>query len=168
MTPDDAFAAIEAAVKRSHANGPVAVVVIEGDARFTSWAAACWAYRRRHDFPRDMYTVDLSEFRRNGCVDLAEVSRVMLRRLGVWRWRVPKSLPARITKYHQRAASRRVLIVIGNADAAAQVRALTAGHPGSVILATTRRGLTGFVGDGVQFVTTTRTYIGPTIKRQKG
>ena len=169
MTPDDAFAAIDAAVARSHENRPVAVVVIRGRADLTVSAAAWWAYRHRRDFPHDMYSVDLSEFRTAAGVDLAEVCRVALRRLGVWRWRIPKTLPARITKYRQRVADRHMLLVLDNADDAEQVRTLTAGRPGSVVLVTTRRKLAGIeLDDGVQSLTVTHTYIGPTIDHRKG
>lgn len=168
MTPDDAFAAIDAAVARSHADRAVAVVVIHGRADLTVSAAAWWAYRHRADFPHDMYSVDLSEFRGAAGVDLAEVCQVMLRRLGVWRWRIPKTLPARITKYRQRVANRHMLLVLDNADAAEQVRALAAGRPGSVVLVTTRRTLPGLGSDdGVQFMTVTHTYIGPTNEPQE-
>jgi hypothetical protein len=155
MTPDDACAAIDAAVVRSHTSGPVAIVVVQGDARVTDWAAACWAYRRRRDYPRDMYEVDLSDYRRPGGVDLSTVLRVQLRGLGVWPWRIPKTLAGRAAVYHKRVSTRRVLLVIRNSDAAAQIRPFIAGMLGSVVLVTSRGRLGGLITDRAEFVTFT-------------
>jgi hypothetical protein len=152
MTPDDACAAIDAAVARSHSSGPVAIVVVQGDARLTDWAAACWAYRRRRDYPRDMYTVDLNDYRRPGGVDLSAVLRVQLRGLGVWPWRIPKTFASRAATYHQRVSARKVLVVLRNSDSAAQVRPFAAGLPGSVVLVTSRRRLGGLITDRAEFV----------------
>ena len=161
MTPDDAFATIEVAVFRSRASSAVAVVVIQGDTRLAEWAAACWAYRRRGDYPRDMYAIDLDDYRQPRGVDLRAVFRVLLRRTGVWWWRVPKTFPDRVVAYRRRMSQRNVLLVLQNPGQAAQVRPFIAGQAGSVVIVTSRHRLRGLRTEHAEFITVNESGIEP-------
>ncbi|WP_165975263.1 AfsR/SARP family transcriptional regulator [Actinomadura rubrisoli] len=74
-----------------------------------------------------------------------------LRALGVPAGQVPASVPDRAALYRSRLAGRRALVVLDDAATEAQVRPLLPGGPGSLVLITSRRALSGL--DGVEPMT---------------
>ena len=67
----------------------------------------------------------------------------LLHALGVPPQRLPEDLGARAAIYRDRLAGTRTLIVLDNAASTAQVRLLLPGTPGSLVMVTSRRRLTG-------------------------
>ncbi|WP_158104570.1 AfsR/SARP family transcriptional regulator [Amycolatopsis kentuckyensis] len=69
-----------------------------------------------------------------------------LRLLGVAGQHIPQELESRAALYRSRLAGRRTLILLDNAATEEQVRHLLPGDPGSLVLITSRRSLSGLAG----------------------
>ena len=111
--------------------------------------ALCWAHRVASGFPDGQLYVTLG----GRSADAAEALGEILIALGTAPERVPATLEARSELYRQLAAARRLLIVIDNARDAAQVRALSPGVGGSVVVMTSRMQLTELTTtDGAKLV----------------
>ncbi|MEV3858993.1 hypothetical protein AB0J38_32345 [Streptomyces sp. NPDC050095] len=105
---------------------------------------AHWAHLGdlREWFPRHLY-VDLEEMRRDGAVDVAAVLRGFLTGLGVHRELLPTDRPGLTALYRSMTATGRVLVVVDNAQHAAEVRGLTPGQ--GLLVVTSRKLLTALV-----------------------
>ncbi|GAA4707336.1 AfsR/SARP family transcriptional regulator [Phytohabitans rumicis] len=69
----------------------------------------------------------------------------LLRSLGTPESAIPQGVPALSAAYRARVADRRVLLVLDDAGDPAQVRPLIPGTPGSAVLVTSRRRLSGLI-----------------------
>jgi tetratricopeptide (TPR) repeat protein/DNA-binding XRE family transcriptional regulator len=78
--------------------------------------------------------------------DPTAVLERFLRALGVQAHEIPDSLEERASLYRARLHGRRVLVLLDDAGAEDQVRPLLPGSPGSLVLVTSRRSLTGLDG----------------------
>ncbi|WP_422772993.1 BTAD domain-containing putative transcriptional regulator [Plantactinospora sp. WMMC1484] len=125
--------------------GAVPVVAVSGQPGVGKSALAVTvAHRIRDRFPDGQLFVHLagaSAAPRDPAAVLAD----LLRALGVPGSALPQNLSALAAAYRARLADRRVLVVLDDAATAAQVRPLLPGTPGSAVLATSRRRLTGLI-----------------------
>lgn len=125
--------------------GAVPVVAISGQPGVGKSAlAVVAAHRIRARFPDGQLFVHLagaSAAPRDPAAVLADV----LRALGVPGSAVPQNLSALAAAYRARLADRRVLVVLDDAASPAQIRPLLPGTPGSAVLITSRRRLSGLI-----------------------
>ena len=129
------------------------VIVLSGLGGVGKTAAVLrWAHHHLDQFTQGQLYVDLAEYRRRGGVELNEVLGSFLRVLGVREDYVPASFPERAAMYRSRTLAKRLLVVVENADQAAQVRPLIPGSSGSVVLVTSRRRLGGLITEGAEFI----------------
>ncbi|GAA3766308.1 BTAD domain-containing putative transcriptional regulator [Plantactinospora mayteni] len=127
------------------AAGGVPVVAVSGQPGVGKSALAVTvAHRIRERFPDGQLFVHLagaSAAPRDPAAVLADLLRV----LGVPGSALPQNLSALAAAYRARLADRRVLVVLDDAATAAQVRPLLPGTPGSAVLTTSRRRLSGLI-----------------------
>ncbi|EMD29870.1 AfsR/SARP family transcriptional regulator [Amycolatopsis azurea] len=123
---------------------PVAVITGEPGAGKSTLAVST-AHRLRGSFPDGQLFVPLAGASSTPR-DLADVLGDLLRALGVTGPAIPDDVAARAAAYRGRLADRRVLVVLDDAAGPEQVRALLPGTPGSAVLATSRRRLSGLAG----------------------
>jgi tetratricopeptide (TPR) repeat protein len=129
------------------------VIVLSGLGGVGKTAAVLrWAHRHLDHFTEGQLYVDLKEYRRSGGVELSEVLSGFLRVLGVREDYVPASFPERAAMFRSRTMTKRLLVVVENADQAAQIRPLIPGSAGSVVLVTSRRKLGGLITEGAEFI----------------
>ncbi|SEF26577.1 Tetratricopeptide repeat-containing protein [Amycolatopsis pretoriensis] len=129
------------------------IVVFSGLAGVGKSAVALtWAHRYRDLYPDGQLYADLTAYRRPGGVEMTEVLAAFLRALGVRDEFIPLSYPERSALFRSRTRGRKVLVLLDNSDAAAQVRPVIPGSPDSAVLVTSRRRLGGLVMDGADFV----------------
>ncbi|MFD0970109.1 AfsR/SARP family transcriptional regulator [Plantactinospora endophytica] len=125
--------------------GAVPVVAVSGQPGVGKSALAVTvAHRIRERFPDGQLFVHLagaSAAPRDPAAVLAD----LLRALGVPGSALPQNLAALAAAYRARLADRRVLVVLDDAATAAQVRPLIPGTPGSAVLTTSRRRLSGLI-----------------------
>ncbi|WP_051386355.1 tetratricopeptide repeat protein [Actinokineospora inagensis] len=107
-----------------------------------------WAWLNRSRFAGGQLFADLSAYRRRGGVATADVLGGFLRALGVHEQFIPTDLASRAALFRSRTADAPVLVVLDNADQAAQVRPFVPGAAGSVVLVTSQHKLSGLVVDG--------------------
>jgi DNA-binding SARP family transcriptional activator len=100
------------------------------------------AHRLRPRFPDGQLYVNLRGVEAQA-LDPAEVLAGFLRALGVEGAEIAEGLDERERQYRSRLADRRVLLVLDNAAAEAQVRPLLPGSPGCAVLVTSRARLSG-------------------------
>jgi tetratricopeptide (TPR) repeat protein len=129
------------------------IVVFSGLAGVGKSAIAlAWAHRYRELFPDGQLYADLAAYRRPGGVEMTEVLASFLRALGVREEFIPHAYSERASLFRSRTRGRKVLVMLDNSDAAAQVRPVIPGSPDSAVLVTSRRRLGGLVMDGADFV----------------
>lgn len=134
-------------------DGRATVIVLSGLGGVGKTAAVLrWAHRHLDRFTEGQLYVDLKEYCRSGGVELTEVLGGFLRVLGVREDYVPASFSERAAMFRSRTMTKRLLVVVENADQAAQVRPLIPGSPGSVVLVTSRRKLGGLITEGAEFI----------------
>jgi DNA-binding SARP family transcriptional activator len=137
-------AAIEALARYMSAAG-MAVTVICGPPGAGKTALAIRAaHLARSVFPDGQLYVSLGGTGRP--VEPLDILGELVRSLGVLPGRVPDGLGERAGLYRSLLAGRRVLVVADDAAAAAQVRALRPGSPGSAMLVTSTRRLADLEG----------------------
>ncbi|RSN12068.1 SARP family transcriptional regulator [Streptomyces sp. WAC 05977] len=122
---------------------PVAVITGEPGAGKSTLAVST-AHRLRRSFPDGQLFVPLAGA--SDPRDLSDVLGDLLRALGVTGPAIPDDVEARAAVYRGRLADRRVLVVLDDAASPEQVRALLPGTPGSAVLITSRRRLSGLAG----------------------
>ncbi|MEU5692844.1 ATP-binding protein [Actinosynnema sp. NPDC020468] len=134
-------------------SGGAAIVVLTGLAGVGKTACAVeFGHRNADRFPDGQLFADLDGYRHGGTVAVTDVVAAFLRALGVpWDY-LPPSFPERVAQFRSLTARRRLLVVLDGADHAAQVRALVPGSPGSAVIATSRRRLSGLAIDGAHAV----------------
>jgi hypothetical protein len=128
---------------RGAPTGTVVISAIDGMAGIGKTALAVHAaHHLAERFPDGQLFVDLHGFTqsltpRTAMGVLADV----LRTLGVPPQQIPDDLAARAALYRDRLAGKRMLVVLDNVASEQQVRPLLPGHPGCLVLVTSRRRL---------------------------
>jgi DNA-binding SARP family transcriptional activator len=123
---------------------PVVVTIVGTAGIGKSALAVRAAHRMRERFPDGQLFVDLrGHTPGTRPLDPAEALEQLLRTLGVAPLYVPADLDERAAFYRDRLADRRTLILLDNAADSTQVRPLLPGTPGSLVLVTSRRRLSG-------------------------
>jgi len=125
--------------------------VVHGPAGAVDPLVAAWALEHRGEFDVEV-SADLVPWRKRGGVDQYNLTAAFLQAIRGWAWPLPDTFGGRVAEYRAEAARRKVLVRLGNADQAAQVRPWVAGEPGSVVLVTSRRKLGGLITEGAAFV----------------
>ncbi|MFJ7219433.1 ATP-binding protein [Amycolatopsis sp. NPDC098790] len=134
-------------------HGRATVIALSGLGGVGKTAAVLtWAHNYRDRFAEGQLYVNLADYRRPGGVELSEVLGSFLRGLGVREDYVPSSFPERAAMFRSRTLTKRLLVVLENADQAAQVRPLIPGSSASVVLVTSRRKLGGLITEGAEFI----------------
>ncbi|WP_438293764.1 NB-ARC domain-containing protein [Streptomyces sp. HUAS TT7] len=111
------------------------------------------AYRSRAYFPDGQVYVDFAELRgQAGGADVSAALGMCLRSLGVKEHYLPRTLPEQARLLRERTGRRRLLFVLDNVDAPAQVRALVPNGPGSAVLVTSSTSLRELVIDGAELM----------------
>ncbi|MFD8483049.1 ATP-binding protein [Kitasatospora sp. NPDC059673] len=147
--------ALSAARARWGEGGP-RVWVIDGMGGVGKTALAVrWAHRVRDRFPDGVLFSDLAGHGSSGAPrEPGEVLDSFLRALGADAGAIPPQVADRSALLRTLLAERRVLLVLDNAAAPAQVRPLLPGAPGCVVLVTSRTRMAGLVvRDGARRVT---------------
>ncbi len=108
------------------------------------------AHQLADRYPDGQLYADLRGFDpKQSPLDPADVLGQFLRALGVFPQRIPTGVDELAALYRSTVTGRHVLVVLDNADSADQVRPLLPGTPGSLVLVTSRRDLSGLaVRDG--------------------
>jgi tetratricopeptide (TPR) repeat protein len=129
--------------------GSVAVATIGGTAGVGKTALAVHAaHRLLPHFPDGHLYADLRGFTAGqAAAGPGEVLEVFLRHLGVAGEEMPVTVEERSGMLRQLLAARRVLMVLDNAAAEAQVRPLLPGTGGSLVIVTSRSALPGLEAD---------------------
>lgn len=134
------LARLTAAVASYDEDSPPGVVVVTGmggvgkTELVSEWVRSSVKDR----FPGGQLYVDLSEARRDGGVDVGGVLGVFLRALGVDRDFIPAGLADRAGLFRSATAARRVLVVVDNAQHAAEVHPILPGNGLTVVLSRKR------------------------------
>ncbi|SDE11184.1 AfsR/SARP family transcriptional regulator [Glycomyces harbinensis] len=140
---------------RALAEGDANLVVVAGTGGIGKTTLAVhWARKAADRFPDGQLYADLQGFDPHGAAVRPEsVVRRFLEAFGIPAERLPDSVAAQLDLYRNMLADRRVLVVLDNAEDAAQVRPLLPGGPGNFTLATSRNLLTGLaVTEGADLV----------------
>ncbi|MFI9382161.1 BTAD domain-containing putative transcriptional regulator [Kutzneria sp. NPDC052558] len=136
--------ALEAAIAAGRA--PVIFALAGAGGMGKTWLALHWAHHQLDRFPDGQLFVDLRGFSPGGePVAVAAVAREFLAALGVAAGRIPPDLTGRTAMLRDLLADRRMLIVLDNAEDAAEVTPLLPGASASAVVVTSRRQLTGLV-----------------------
>ncbi|OLT16468.1 hypothetical protein BJF78_14500 [Pseudonocardia sp. CNS-139] len=132
-----------------------AVAVVSGMAGVGKTTLAVhWAHRVSHHYPDGALYLRLHGFDVNGvATPTGEAIGTVLQAFGVPNDRIPLDLDAKTALYRSVLATRRVLLLLDDAQDAEQVRPLLPGGPGSLVIVTSRNRLTGLVAlDGARSV----------------
>ncbi|WP_433327771.1 NB-ARC domain-containing protein [Spirillospora sp. CA-294931] len=111
-----------------------------------------WARRVSDRFDGGQLYADLGALRHRGGVDVGDVVGGFLRALGVREEWIPADLAERTSLYRSIAADRRLLVLLDNVEQPAQVTPLVPGSAGSVVVALSRRRLSGLLVSGATLV----------------
>ncbi|GAA4833238.1 ATP-binding protein [Kitasatospora terrestris] len=145
-----------AAVRPRWGEGGPRIWVVDGMGGVGKTALAVhWAHRVRSRFPDGVLFGDLAGHGSSGAPrEPGEVLDGFLRALGVAAELIPPRPADRSALLRTLLAERRVLLVLDNAAAPAQVRPLLPGSPGCLVLVTSRTRMAGLVArDGARRVT---------------
>ncbi|GAB2712384.1 AfsR/SARP family transcriptional regulator [Kitasatospora kifunensis] len=137
-------AALIAALTADGGHGP-RIAAVSGQAGIGKTELALQtAWRLRRSFTGGVLFADLRG-QQSRPADPTDVLAAFARALGAEGAAIPTEREARATLYHSLAAGLRLLVVLDNAADSSQVRPLLPG-PGSAVLVTSRRRLTGLAG----------------------
>jgi len=128
--------------------GPAAVVIsaVAGSAGVGKTAlAAHWAHQVREAFPDGQLYLNLRGYDPGEPVAAADALAGLLRALGVAEQDIPADISERAARYRSLLDGRRMLVLLDNAAAAAQVSPLLPGSPSCFVLVTSRDSLAGLV-----------------------
>lgn len=128
---------------REASAGATVISAIDGMAGIGRTALSVHAgHRLAAQFPDGQLFVDLHGFAQGLQPRTAmEVLGDVLRTLGVSPQQIPHDQAARAALYRDRLAGKRILLVLDNASSEHQVRPLLPGHPGCLVMVTSRRRL---------------------------
>ncbi|MEV7467096.1 NB-ARC domain-containing protein [Streptomyces kronopolitis] len=134
------FAALGAALASYGPDSPPATIVITGLGGVgKTELVSQWVWRELAErFPDGQLYVDLGEGRRDGGIDVGGVIGTLLRALGVHESLIPAGTADRSALFRSATAGRRLLVVIDNAQHAAEVRPVLPGHGLAVVLSRKR------------------------------
>lgn len=123
--------------------GRTPILAVTGTAGVGKTALAVqWAHRNQHRFPDGCLYVDLHGYDRGDPLEPAAAQSAVLRSLGIESAGFPEDQDGRAARYRTLIADRRVLLLLDNAHDSDQIRPLLPGLPGSLVLVTSRDGLT--------------------------
>ena len=108
-------------------------------------AVVAWAHRAAPGFPDGQLFVDLRGFDETIPVDPDAALAGFLHALDVTPSRVPVNVEEKAALYRSLLADRRMLVILDNARAAAQVRPLLPAAPGCATVITSRQSLAGLI-----------------------
>jgi tetratricopeptide (TPR) repeat protein len=156
---DDQIAELDSLLPAAKADGGAAGAVVisavdglPGVGKTT--LAVVWAHRVQDQFPDGTLYVDLRGYGPGEPASPGEVLGDFLRALDVLPERIPIGIEAQAGLYRSLLAGRRMLILLDNANSAAQVRPLLPGSRDCLVLVTSRDSLAGLViGEGARRVT---------------
>jgi tetratricopeptide (TPR) repeat protein len=133
----------------------VVISAIEGLAGVGKTALAVhFAHQVADQFPDGQLFINLRGFDASQSpLPAPEAIGRLMRGLGVDPRHIPPDPDERAAQYRSVLAGLRVLIMLDNASSADQVRPLLPGQPGCLVLITSRRRLSGLVGDGAHRIT---------------
>ncbi|WP_432011655.1 ATP-binding protein [Streptomyces cucumeris] len=133
----------------------VAICLIAGTAGAGKTSLALrWAHQVKAAFPDGQLYVNLRGYDPGEPVTAQEALHRFLTGLGVPASAVPTNTESAAALFRSLVADRRVLIVLDNAATVAQVRPLLPGHPGCLVVVTSRGRLSGLaVRDGAHRIT---------------
>jgi DNA-binding SARP family transcriptional activator/tetratricopeptide (TPR) repeat protein len=139
---------VESLSRAAVADEPVAIVAVDGPAGVGKSTLACHvAHRVLGQFPDGQLYVNLHGATASVApLEPAEVLGRFLRAFGVSGQGIPEQLDERAGLLRSLLSSRRVLVVLDNAENAAQVRPLLPARPGCAALVTSRERMTQLDG----------------------
>ncbi|MFC5187930.1 tetratricopeptide repeat protein [Actinomadura harenae] len=131
----------------SSGTGGTALVVVSGIGGVGKTGLGVhWAHRTRDRFGGGQLYADLARLRHGGGTDVADVLGGFLRALGAREEWIDPGIEERAALFRTLTADRSpMLVLLDNVAHAAQVESLLPGAPGSVVVAVSRRRLTGLV-----------------------
>ncbi|MFF5235358.1 BTAD domain-containing putative transcriptional regulator [Dactylosporangium sp. NPDC000521] len=141
------------ALDRIGTHDDVAVIaVISGMAGVGKTALAVrWAYRSQARFPDGQIFVDLGGYGPGKALSPVEAAAHVLAALGVPTHQIPTDEQRATGQLRSLLANRKILLIVDNATAAADVRPLLVGGPGTTVLVVSRTRLAGLVArDGAR------------------
>jgi DNA-binding SARP family transcriptional activator len=142
----------------------VMVFAIAGPAGIGKTALAVhWAHQLAGRYPDGQLYLNLRGFGPSGPpMSPGEATRNLLQSLAVSPDRIPASPDASAALYRSCLAGRRMLILLDNARDPGQVRRLLPGHPGCLVVVTSRDHLAGLVAaDGARLLVVDKLEAGP-------
>lgn len=122
----------------------LSVAALTGPAGVGKTAAAVhWGHRHRADFPDGVLHVDLAGYSPGSPRDAGDVLVQLLRSLGVSDTAIPEQIADRSGRFRSLLATRRLLLVLDNAQDVDQLRPLLPGAAGPLVVITSRDSLVG-------------------------
>jgi tetratricopeptide (TPR) repeat protein len=151
---DRELAAITEVMERAAGMMRASVVIVTG-MHGVGKSALCahWVLRNRQHFAGGQLVADFSKRRHGGGVDLGEILGDFLRELGTSDDAIPATLRARRRMFLDATAGRKLLMLLDDADHAAQVSAVLPAGAGSVVVVTSNHHLEEVLYDGASLVT---------------
>ncbi|WP_241777922.1 hypothetical protein [Streptomyces sp. CT34] len=147
------FAALNAALASCTPDSPPTTIVITGLGGVgKTELVSQWVRRELTErFPDGQLYADLAEVRHDGGIDVGGVIGTFLRALGVHESFIPAGAADRSAAFRSATAGRRLLVVLDNAQHAAEVRPVLPSHGLTVVLS--RKRLASLEMDGAVSVT---------------